>query len=277
MAAFPLAICRNGNSTIVDRCMRNTVPKFAFTPRMSWITRVTAEMLAARSSTQVITLVVGGTASNGTYQLTFSGGGLSAPVVVSSVRDSGETSAQMAAELEAAIETARGTTLAGVITNETVNSATVTITCLTKDPGTAPVSVAVSFPGSATGTLTYTYVGTINANSTIRGERISHDFPENVDRGTCMVNITEAFVGATAANLVVGDAADADALLTTQSLLSVTRSQSLTGAERMHRFEAAFVPQLQFTLASATALPMQSLTAGSVDVEIFYDPVPPPQ
>lgn len=274
MPAFPLAISRFGNSTIVDRCLRNTVPRFALSPRMSWATTVTAAMLAARSTTQVITLVVGGTASDGTYQLTFSGGGLPAPVVVSSVRNSGETSAQMAAELEGAIQTARGSSLAGVVTDESVNSATVTITCLAKAPDVSPVSIAVSFPGSATGTLTYTYVATVDAAAKIAGKRITHDFPTDVDRGTCVANVSEAFAGATAVTMVVGDALDADALYTSASIKTTGRSQSLTAAERVHRFEPAFVPQIQVSLASSTPLAAQALTAGSVTVEIFYDPVP---
>jgi hypothetical protein len=276
MAAFPLAISRNGNSTIVERCMSNTVPRFGICPRMSWIAHVTARTLASRSATQVITLVVGGTASDGTYQLTFSGGGLAAPVVVSSVRDSGETSAQMAAELEAAIQTARATTLAGVVTNETVASATITITCLTKTPAASPVSIAVSFPGSATGTLTYTYTAGMTVASTVEGARLFHDFPENIDRRACVVNVSTAFAGVTAMTLIVGDAADPDALFTSTSVLAAGRTQTVAAAEFMPRFEAAFVPQFSFVAASATPLALQSLTAGAVDIEIFYDPLPPP-
>ena len=272
---FPVFLSRGGNANVINRMKANSITRFYGTPKLAWTQLIIAEMLSLRASTQVITLVVGGTASDGTYQLTFSGGGLEDDVVVSATRDSGETSAQMAAELESAIQTARAGALADVVTNEVVNTATITITCLTKAAGVAPVSVAVSFPGSATGTLTYTYVGSITVVSTFaRTPAVPHALPEHIWRKACTVNRRVAFAGATAVTVTVGDANDPDGLVTSTSLLSTGIVQTTGAAEFTPRYEAAFVPLIQITLASATPLNFERLTAGEFEVELHYLPVP---
>lgn len=274
MPNFPLAISRAGNSNIVHRCLANTVPRFALSPKLSWTQKITARQLALVPTTQVITLLVGGTASDGTYELTFTGGGLTAPVVVSAERDSGQTSAQMAAELEAEIEATRADELAGVVVNESVNSATITITCLAKASNVASVNVAVSFPGSATGTLTYTYAATLDAATSIDGERISHDFETNVIRTACVLHRRVAFAGVTTITMIAGDANDDNGLLTSTSLATTGFVQTTGANEFVRRQEAAFVPQWVVTTSGATPMPFQSLTAGEAELEIHYFPIP---
>jgi hypothetical protein len=268
MARFRPPISPGGNANLVARMLANTV-KHAHTPDTAWSLLVTAQMLALLPSTQVITLVVGGTASNGAYQLTLTGGGLAAPVVVSSTRDAAETSAQMAAELEGAIATARAGGLAGIVTDESVASATITIVALTKQPNVAPLSVAVSFPGAATGTLTYTYVTTLDP--TVEGVP---DWFEHSERKGCFVNRRAAFAGATAVTAIMGDAADDNGLLTSTSLTTTGIVQTTGAAEYTPRYEAAFVPQVQITLASATPLSNAALTAGEAVFELHGSPIP---
>lgn len=274
MPAFPLPISRAGNSNIAARCKANTVPRFAMTPRLSWGATIGLSLFKLLAASQTITLVVGGTATNGTYQLTFSGGGLAAPVVVTATRDAAETNDQMAAELEAAIQTARGTTLAGVVTNETVTTNTITITCLTKLTNVAPVSVAVSFPGAATGTLTYTYVSTIDASNATGPARMFHAFPTNVVRGLCAITRKVAVVGPTTCTVTVGDAGDTDGLLTSTDLKTTGVVQTTGAAERIPRQESAFQPYIVITTSGATPMPPQSITAGEFEVQIHYEPIP---
>lgn len=272
MARFPAHISPGGNSTVAARLKAGTL-KHAFAPRLAWSMPLTWRQLHLLPSTQGLTVLVGGTASDGDYVLTFSGGGLAAPVAVTAVRDSGETSAQMAVELEAAIATARATTLAGVVTDESVATATITIVGLTKAANVTPLTVVATFPGAATATLEYTYVTTIVPSTDI-GLGSPYEFFTNMIRGHATVNRKTAFAGATAITAVMGDAGAANGLLTSTSLASTGIVQTTGAAERVPRFEAAFVPQIQVTLVSVTPLSNASLTAGEAVFEIHCHPVP---
>lgn len=275
MPAFPLGIGRGANANIVHRLRANSVPKFAFAPRMSWSARMNWKELKRVSTTQVITLLVN-SSTDGDHVLTFSGGGLASPVELDPFEASTNTAAQIAAGLEALIQTARADVLATVVTGETVNSATITITAITKVPGVAPLSVTHTVPGGAASTLTYTYVATLDHTSTIsdhRGaEKVSTLFPENVVRADCTVDVSEAFAGVTALTMIVGDANDDNGLVTSTTIKSEAVINTVAAAENTPRFESAFVPQFTITAASATPLSFDSLTAGEFEVEIAYTP-----
>lgn len=278
MPNFPLPIGRGANSNVADRLKADTVPKFPFAPDMTWSCTLTAKQLALRTQSQVITVLINSTA-DGDHILSFSGGGLAEPVDITFAA-SGNTAAQIAAGLEAAIQTARATTLAGVVTNETVSTATITITCLTKARNVDPVTITNTQPDGDTDdpTFTYTYGASLNPTSTSTDGVNGHtnfmpEFPTNVVRGQCTVNRRVAFAGTTALTIIVGDAGATNGLVTATSIMSTGVFDTIAAAENTPRFESAFVPAIAFSAASATPLSFQGLTAGEVEITIEYFPV----
>lgn len=264
MPNFPLPIGRGANAALRDRIASDTVPKFPFAPDMQWTTKMDWKTLGLRSSTQSATVLIN-SSTDGDHVLTFSGGGLAAPVAIT-VTASTNTAAQIAAALEAAIQSARATTLAGVVTNETVSTATITITFLTKSSSVAPVTITPTVPGGSAPTITYSYVATVGTSG----------FPTNVVRDTCVLNRKVAFVGPTTFTVEVGDSGASTGLLTATSVLTTGYVNTIAAAEATPRFESAFAPQLVFRASAATPLSLQSLTAGELEVVIsYYPPVTP--
>lgn len=277
MPAFPLGIGRGANANVVHRLKANSVPNFVFAPQMSWSVRQSFKDLARRTSTQAITILVN-SSTDGDHVLTFSGGGLPAPVELDPFTASSDTAADIAAGLEAIIEAARADVLADVITGESVTDATISIAAIPKAPSVAPLTVTHTVPGGAASTLTYTYTLTqdhTSVDSTRHGDaHVTHLFCERVVRGSCTLNVTTAFAGVTAMTIIAGDADDDNGILTSSNLKSAAATDTVGAAENTPRFEAAFVPQWVITCASATPLHFGSLTAGEFELEIAYVPVP---
>jgi hypothetical protein len=169
----------------------------------------------------------------------------------------------VAAGLEALIETARATTLADYVEDESVATDTITIDYVDGEQ----VTVTVDFPGTSTGTVTVTSVATIPLGTT------GNLFPANVivnEEGGAGQNVVTAFAGITTIAATLGDAGAVDGLMTSTTLASTGFTSTIAAAEYAGHMELAFEPVFTITADE----PFTNLTAGEVEVMIPY--LPPP-
>ncbi len=280
MARFPLNICQGGNATVANRLRANTV-KYAFAPRLAWSLPITFRHLQLLPSTQTIVLdFTYDVAGVDEIELTFSGGGLAAPVVLT-LDTSGATSDEdVAAIVEAAIEAARGVgeDLEGVVTGETVAATAVTVVALTKAAGVEPLSIVLEpvVDDVVTMTATYTYATTI-VPTTDLGLGGPYEFFDGVIRGSSTVTRKTAFAGVDAITAIMGDAADDNGLLTSTDLATTGIVQTTGAAEFQPRREVTFTPQIIISIVSNEASGNGALTAGEAIFEIQCHPVPEAQ
>lgn len=250
----------------------NKFPLIIRSPEMKYKVHFTAAMLRALAlaAVQTTTVLIGGTAPDGNYSLRFQGilaDGTAVDFTTPNFAASSNTNAQIAAGLEALVQTARAGALAGIVTDETVSTATITSVFT---PG-AQVTVTLTAPVGATGTIERTYLATVNESTRLRGWPAMAEFYEEVLRGSCILHRIVAVTGLAAVTLVVGDVGDADGLLTSTSLATTGTVQTAGAAENTRRREASFAPQLQIM---STTNPFSSVTDGEFIVEIETTPIP---
>lgn len=179
------------------------------------------------------------------------------------VATAADDEAAIATGLEALIEAARATTLAGYVDDESVASDTITVTY---ESG-VQVIIGVDFPGTSEGTLTTTNVATITLG------RTGAWFPSNVwvagDRGAGQ-NVTTAFDGITTLTGELGgtfaSGADVDGLMTASDMTVAGFSSTIAAAEYVEHMELAFEPTFTVTADGLFA----DLTAGELEVLIPY-------
>lgn len=171
------------------------------------------------------------------------------------------TASTVAAALEALIETARATTFAAYLEDESVNTATITMDYVDG----VQVTLSADFPGTATATIAVTDVATIPLG------RAGDWFPSNVIVDGCIVNRVTAFAGGTPTiTATVGDADAVDGLFTSTSIASTGAIETIAAAEHAEHFEAAFEPLITITSNRL----FSALTAGEVEVLIRYSAPP---
>jgi hypothetical protein len=260
------------NSDFLSDLQSNKYPLFCRALQQKFVVKITAKMLRAMAvlAVQTTTVVISGAAPNGNYTAQFVGTtatGATFDVTIPAFVAAGNTNAQIAAGIEALIQTARATTLAGIVTNETVSTATISIVFAAG----VTCTVSLTVPGTAVATIARTYAVTLNPTSRLLGWPVMSEFFEHVIRGNCILHRPVAVAGLAAVTMVVGDAGVADALLTATSLAATGSVQTTAATEYNPRYEAAFVPQIQIT---ATTNPFSAVTAGLIFVEIENSPVP---
>lgn len=102
--------------------------RWAFAPEFEWSVPITAAELSGPAATQLVTVTIPASGFvSGRLTLTFTGYGLSSPVDVVADAAVADANTDLATTLEAAIATARGTTLAGVVADESVTTNVVAI------------------------------------------------------------------------------------------------------------------------------------------------------
>lgn len=180
--------------------------------------------------------------------------------IVASVSDDADA---VAAGLEALIETARATTLADYVDDESVATDTITIAYVDG----VQVALAVDFPGTSTGDVTTTATATIAIGAT------GNLFPANVwvagDAGAG-ANVTEAFTGITTLSAALGDSVASDGLMTTADLTATGFTSTSAASEYAEHMELAYAPIV--TIVSDELF--SNLTAGSMEILIPFS-VPP--
>jgi len=234
-------------------------------------THLNLKMIQALAFIAIQTTVVtmAGTAPDGNYTARFLGTdalGVAFDISIPAFAASGNTNAQIAAGIESLIQTARGTTLAGIVTNETVLSTAITIAFATG----VQCTVSLTVPVGATPTITRSFAATIMPSTRLNGWPVMPEYYEHVIRGPMLLHRIAAIVGLTAVTIIGGDANDDNGLLTSTSL-AATGTVQTTALERIRRYEAAFVPQF---IVTSTTDPFGSATAGEFQVELEYTPVP---
>lgn len=124
------------------------------TPRFGWACRLTALDLAGAhaSQTTTITIPTSGFVS-GRLTVTFSGGGLGAPVAITADASTSETEDDLGDNITTAIDSAIATSLAGVVASVTNTTANAPI--VVYEAGIGLVSVAVSFTPAQQTTVTW--------------------------------------------------------------------------------------------------------------------------
>lgn len=171
-----------------------------------------------------------------------------------------EDADSVAAGLEALLQTARATTLANYLTNETVLTDTIT---LTYDAG-VQVLLETDFPVGATGDVTVANVATIAMG------RTGDWFPADVVVCGAYADVDVAFAGITTLTAEIGDTNDPNGLLTSSDLATTGVRRTIAAAENAEHFEATFQPLLTIT---ADGL-FTDLTAGEVTALVRYCPPP---
>lgn len=230
-------------------------------------------------SAQQTTVQLAGTIYDAIYRVTLTGGGLGAPVPISTARTSGTPAAitDLIVQRETDAEALIGTTLAGVLVSADddgadlntfifepdIDDVTITAT-IVLDTEAMSQTVADVTPAGPTITAERTVTVDLGALSAAKGT-----FPGYVLREEVNVNVTEAFgAGRT---LTVGDAGDPDGLIgsTPIDLDTVARSLATTSdAEYRHQAEPAMTPTATFALGEGT------VTTGRVVVGIVHSPLP---
>jgi hypothetical protein len=171
------------------------------------------------------------------------------------------TAATVAVALEALLETARATTFAAYLEDESVDTATITLDYVDG----VQVTLSASFPGTATATITITDVATLPIGKT--GDL----FPANVYVDGCVVNRITAFAGGTPTiTAVVGDAGATNGLFTSTSIATTGAAQTIAATEFAEHFEAAFDPIITITSNRL----FSALSAGELEVLIPYSAPP---
>lgn len=249
----------------------NKYPRFARSPVVKHVARFGLKMIQALASVaiQTTTVLIGGSAPDGNYTARFVGTdalGVAFDISIPAFAASGNTNAQIAAGIEALIATARAGSLAGVVTDESVNSETITI--LFAVGVTCTVSLTV--PVGATPTISRIFTAIVNMATRLGGWPVMPVFYEHVIRASMLLHRLTAIAGLAAVTIIGGDANDDNGLLTSTSL-AATGTVQTTAAERDRRYEAAFAPQ--YTIVSTTDQ-FSSATAGEFMVELEYTPVP---
>jgi len=216
---------------------------------------------SASAATNVVTIVyaAGIAAQNLTCTETTATGTITASCA--------STTTTIAAALEALIQTARATTLAAYVANETTSTNTVTVTYVAG----VQVTMSVTFAGAVSGAIATTNTGTV----TLGG--VGNYFPANVKVDGAIANVSTAFdvaSGTPTITMVLGgtfDAgADADGLMTSSSLATAAVLETPSAASFGKHFESAFPPVVVIT----SDVLFTTLVQGEVSVMIHYTPVP---
>lgn len=136
------AILGNGAGAIKLRALHSGWSPHGWCPETWWSQRITAaQLVSLGTTTQVTTLtVVAAGFTAGTLSITFSGDGISTVTLTGIVAETDEDAT--ATNIEAAIATARATTLDGIVADETVTDNAVEIEI---EDGIGWVDVAVTF------------------------------------------------------------------------------------------------------------------------------------
>lgn len=174
----------------------------------------------------------------------------------------------IATALEALIETARATTLADYVNDESVTGDDITVTY---EDG-VQVRLEADFPGAATGAVVTTTSATITLGST------GNYFPSNVWVAGAIANVSTAFdiaSGTPTITMEVGGAFDSDAddpngLMTSSSLATAGVLETIAADLFVEHFELAYAPTVTITSDVLFA----DLTQGEVSVMIRYTPPP---
>ncbi len=174
----------------------------------------------------------------------------------------------IASALEALIEAARATTLAGYVDDETVTGDDITV----EYEAGVQVRLEADFPGTATGAVATTNVGTIALGSA------GNWFPANVWVDGAIASVVTAFdiaSGTPTITMEVGGVFDSDAddpngLMTSSSLATAGVLETI-GADLFGKhFEVAHAPSITVT----SDVLFGDLTQGEVSVMVRY--IPPP-
>lgn len=177
------------------------------------------------------------------------------------VASTSEDTDSVAAALEALIETARATTLAEHVADETVAASTITITYVDG----VQVTMADTFPGTGTGTATTTNVATIPMG------RTGDWFPAAVIVDGGMQNVVTAFAGGTPTiTAQIGDADAVDGIMTATSIATAGPDETIAATEFAEHYEATFQPLVTITSNRL----FTSLTAGEASFMVRYSAPP---
>jgi hypothetical protein len=168
----------------------------------------------------------------------------------------------IAAALEALIETARATTLADYVDDESVATDEITVEYVDG----VQVRLEADFPGAATGAVVTTNVATITLGSA------GNYFPANVWVDGAIANVSTLFDegGSPTITLEVGDANDPNGLMTASDLTTAGVCETTGAAEFTQHMETAFAPIVTVT----GDILFGDLTQGEVSVMVRY--IPPP-
>lgn len=274
MADFkiPLGRSNSGNARLQRARNQNQLPA-AEAPEFFWSFPVDLKLLHMLQALaiQTTTVLVTGAAPDGDYTLHFVGNladGTAFDVTIPAFAASTNTNNQIATGLEALAQTARATTLALIVGNETVNTATVTFVFLAG----VVCTVSLTVPATAGSTIARTFACTITPASRIRGERVMPDFPSNVIRARPLLRRPAAIVGLTTPLLIAGDVGDDNGLVTSTSLAVAGPIETTAAQEFADVLETAFVPQVVLNYATT---PLTGATAGEFAVDIRYKPTLP--
>jgi hypothetical protein len=253
-----------GNADFIKKSLNNSIP-IPHTPEFTWSWHVDKKRLALLQALAVqTTTVVHQSTTDGDHSYTFAGtlaDGTVFSVPTAAFTASGNTAAQIAAGLEAIVETARATTLALVLSGESNSSATNTFVFL---PGVV-ATVTETRPGGTAATVGRTFSTVVTPASRVGGKAVMPDFPEDVIRSRPQLVKRTAVAGVTTPTIVVGDANAANGLITSSALTGTGRVVTAGAAEFADVEEAAFIPQV--TIGSVTT-PLTSVTAGEFRVDI---------
>ena len=260
------------NNDYLNDMKADKFPQLLRSVVLKHVTRLNLKMIQALAfiSTQRSIVTITGAAA-GDWVLRFvgsyAGGGAAFDVTLAAyAAGGGDTTSDIANGLEAIIETARATTLAGIVSGESDAANVITVDY------TAGVTCTITLtaPGAGTATITRTFTAIIDQTTRLNSWPVMPEFFDRVIRGPCILHKIVAVTGLTAVTIIVGDANDDNGMFTSLTL-TTTGSSMRPGAEEQRRYEAAFRPQITLV---ATTDPFSSATAGEFMVEIEHVPVP---
>lgn len=257
-----------GNPSLIKRALNDALPE-AMTPKFTWSWKVDKKKLhqLQRLAIQTSTALHIST-TNGDHTYTFAGNladGTPFSVTTAAFTASGSTAAQIAAGLEAIVQTARASTLALVLSDESNSSATNTFIGL---PGVV-FTVTVNQPGGTAATVGRSFSVTVTPASRVDGKAVMPTFPTDVLMSWTSLTKAVAVAGVTTPTIIFGDANDDNGLITSSALTGTGRVRTAGAAEFAERQEDAFVPQA--VLGSVTT-PFMAATAGEFRVDILVQP-----